>query len=291
MKLFKNLFRSLPTLLAPKIQNCLSCHRAIHRSNNHNAVLGIPHTDAMVRALRRSTNPFHDLCDTCLHSMPWIRSIRCPVCGRATGCPDCSRRGKDHTYFQQNRSAVAYSPQMRDWLAAYKYRGDERYLPLLGSMLLTAYYQLCGEQTRDNMPVKYDCITYVPVSPSRLQERGFNQAEQFARTLHAYTGIPVIALLQRNRHTVKQSMKSRGDRIEDMKDVFSLHIDSRQQLFSKLNLNHMTAQTQLRPIRILLIDDVYTTGSTVNACAKSLSELSNDLNTSILISSLTWARS
>ncbi|WP_152396363.1 ComF family protein [Paenibacillus guangzhouensis] len=166
-------------------------------------------------------------------------------------------------------------------MATYKYRGDERYLHLLGSMLLSAYYQLCSERYGSGAPARFDCITYVPVSPSRLQERGFNQAEQFARILHMFTGIPVLPLLQRNRHTLKQSMKSRGDRIEDMKDVFSLS----SQLSPDLRF------LSSKPIRILLIDDVYTTGSTVNACAKALGGLPNHLETSICISSLTWARS
>jgi len=261
----------------------LACDRPIHRSHQSRMIQGAPHAELVSRAIhqRRTSNPFHALCDACLHTIPWIHTIRCPVCGRAIGCPDCSRRGQDRTYFLQNRSAVAYSPQMREWLAAYKYWGDERFLHLLGSMLLSAYYQVCSERHGGGAPARFDCITYVPVSPSRLQERGFNQAEQFAHILHRYTGVPVIPLLQRNRHTVKQSMKSRMDRIEDMKDVFLLSPQ-----FSP-DLRLLSSGT----IRILLIDDVYTTGSTVNACAKALHGLSNHLEASIYITSLTWARS
>ncbi|MEH7087260.1 ComF family protein, partial [Neobacillus drentensis] len=224
-----------------------------------------------------------------LRQMAWIRTIRCQICGRATGCPDCTRRGPEMTFFQYNRSSVQYSPAMREWLAQYKYRGNERYLAILGRMTMFAYLQVLQQQCIAQQTPGIDCITFVPVSETRLQERGFNQAEQLARIVAQYAQVPVQSLLQRNRHTIKQSMKSRGDRIEDMKDVFSPDPNAIHQLHTLMDRRD-TKHSVSRSLRILLVDDVYTTGSTVNVCAQQLKSALDPIH-KVEIYSLTWARS
>ncbi|WP_144027431.1 ComF family protein [Paenibacillus selenitireducens] len=156
-------------------------------------------------------------------------------------------------------------------------------------MALFAYHQVLLQQLMYKQSPRIDLITYVPVSETRLQERGFNQAEQLARIVAQYAHVPVQSLLQRNRHTIKQSMKSRGNRIEDMKDVFSAVNNANHQLqslFKIRNPNNPDSQT----LRILLVDDVYTTGSTINACAHQLKKSIDPVH-KLEIYSLTWARS
>lgn len=206
-----------------------------------------------------------------------------------------------------NRSAVTYDAQMKEWLAQYKYRGNERYAPLLVEMMLRAYTMFHREvnvrmfdsrlRNAHNVPWSIHAVTSVPVSQERLRERGFNQAEVLARGLAASIKIPYFPLLERNRHTDKQSFKSRMDRLKDMEGVFGALQQAPEVLWSiskRGAANTGFPEEVLRilgPLRILLIDDIYTTGSTINACAKVLRGYESFLEMPIEIYSLTWARS
>lgn len=199
-------------------------------------------------------NPLR-VCDRCFQAIPWIREVECPVCGRGEECPDCRRVGT--RALVMNRSAVRYDDGMRELLAAYKYRGNERLRLLLGRMLVHAYglYMLDPALKKRG----FDCITFVPVSPERAAERGFNQAEQMAVVLGEQIGLPVVSLLSRQRHTGKQSKMSREERMENMRGAFAV-IPGRA-----AKLQRMVRRQKLR---ILIVDDVYTTGSTLTQCAE-----------------------
>lgn len=201
------------------------------------------------------------VCSGCWEAIPWILEVACSKCGRYENCADCTRR--QTTYYTQNRSAVRYDERMKDWLALYKYRGKERLRQVLGPMLLHAYHlhrhSPIASAVRE--PVA-EWISYVPLSHERLQERGFNQALQLAEELGKLTGLPVISLLKRTRHTDKQSFKARAARLDDLKGVFDVD------MIGLARMNAMTDKTGSH--RIYLIDDVYTTGSTLNECARTI---------------------
>ncbi|WP_165452654.1 ComF family protein [Paenibacillus thalictri] len=195
-----------------------------------------------------------NLCAACSSSIPWIREVKCPVCGRYEPCYDCDRRSD--TFFVHNRSAVKYDPMMKELLASYKYRGNERLRPLMGAMLMHAY--ALHKSVAPHNDVIW-AVTYVPLSETRLMERGFNQAQQMAEHLAECAKLPVFPLLRRARHTDKQSFKSRGDRLHDMRGAFIVEESTLQQL------------RELRKrgsVHLLIVDDVYTTGSTLNQCAE-----------------------
>lgn len=194
------------------------------------------------------------LCPGCFASIPWIKEVKCGVCGRYEECPDCKRRKE--TFFVMNRSAVQYDETMKGLLARYKYRGDERLQHLLGAMLLQAYNHYAKENVSSGG--KFDYITYVPLSPDRLKERGFNQAEQMAKAFGETLNLPVVSLLTRVRNTGKQSFKKRTERLSDLSGAFAPDPDG---------INRLKDRISDRPIRILVLDDVYTTGSTLNQCA------------------------
>ncbi|WP_052770098.1 ComF family protein [Paenibacillus sp. IHB B 3415] len=277
-------------LIAPSLPQCLFCGKRGRPSS------GLP-----------------GICISCHTGIPWIRCPRCLTCGRHVGCPDCSR-SREPVPIRCNRSAVAYTSEMRELLGQYKYRGNERLAPILGLMLDKAYAILQQEQSEGGRNASLagtssgklfsasksrfqtglwqaDLLVPVPVSSARLAERGFNQAEQLADVLSLRRGIPQLPLLIRTRHTGKQSFKSRSERLADMKHVFTGNTE--QKLLQRLDgqLESIAVRLQNRPLQIIIIDDIYTTGSTMRACAEALHRLIGDLGYAAEIYSLTWARS
>lgn len=230
------------------------------------------------------------LCPLCVSSIPWIRSIRCHRCGRAIGCPDCARAENLRRSFEMNRSAVGYDDLMREWLAVYKYRGKERMAPLLGSMLGTAYRALQRELTPSPQMIwQAAAITFVPVSEERYIERGFNQAERLAEVLSNEVRLPVIPMLMRTQHTEKQSYKSRKERVESMRNIFAVPEDASVYM-KKVQMN-LSLSDQPHPVHLILVDDVYTTGSTLEACSQAIKQWGEVNSIDFKIYTLTWARS
>jgi competence protein ComFC len=242
----------VPRLLSPHRLHCSYCHI---QKRNHEGMLG--------------------LCVQCMQTIPWIRNVECSVCGRYEACTDCERR--QLTHYVMNRSAVRYSSEMREWLARYKYRGDESLLPLLIEMLRFPFESL--QQFLSKSQKRFDCITYIPLSSERLAERGFNQAEQLSLGIGEAYNIPVFPLLKRVLHTGKQSYKTRGQRLNDLHNVFT---------FAEVEIessNSILKSKGSEPLHILIIDDVYTTGSTLNECASIIRQ-----HLHAQIYGLTWAR-
>lgn len=100
----------------------------------------------------------------------------------------------------------------------------------------------------------------VPLHRSRQRERQFNQAEEISRAIAEWTGLPVIRLLKRVRRTVTQTRLSRNQRMENLKGAFAIR--------TRWNMENPVAS--LEAPGVILVDDVFTTGSTVDACAKVL---------------------
>ncbi len=199
------------------------------------------------------------LCDLCYTCVEWIQIVSCSTCGRAIQCNDC--RIRSNTFFTLNRSAVNYNEAMRSYLIQFKYRGDERLHKLFGNMLIHAFH-LAMQARPDMKKAKFSLITYVPISQERQLERGFNQTEYLAKALSLYSGIPVVPILKRTVHKDKHSAKKRVHRLEDIGQVFELSLD-----LLEIKLNRL--QRNIEDIdMIFIVDDVYTTGSTINECAK-----------------------
>lgn len=240
---------ALRNLLAPERRECVICNGTVDGKEAGAARL--------------------ELCRRCYGHIPWIspEQIRCRQCGRAEPCPDCVRRSD--VYFVCNRSAVRYTEEMKEWLGRFKYRGDERLSRLWGEMMAGVLANLLAEYGLRRKHVA--CLTYVPLSPVRLAERGFNQTELIAQQLGRASGIPVKPLLIRTRHTGKQSYKSRAERLQDLQGAFAADPEA------------ATVTDAAKPV--ILIDDVYTTGSTMNECARAIAQTAN-----CSVFGLTWAR-
>jgi len=189
------------------------------------------------------------VCEECLKTLDLSGVFCCPLCHKDTFlgdyCDDCQ------PLFLDNHWAVT------------KY--DEQ--ALIGEIMHTFKYQYVEEleKTIDKMIKffleqhkieKIDCVTFVPLHGRRYVERGFNQAEKIAIILAKYLDKPVINLLKRSRYTKPQAKFNRKERLQNLKDAFDFNYKS-QDLGSK---------------NVLLVDDVFTTGSTMQECAKVLKE-------------------
>ncbi len=254
-------------LLAPAPAECLICNKPKRAGRNRDGLLpyGYPELPLLTASL----------CSNCLKAIPWMMRILCPICGRGVHCDDCSRRSGRS--FVINRSAVAYNPAMREWLALYKYRGKERLAPMLGEMLLPA----CWLLMRQMGGKRWDFITYVPISEERAMERGFNQAEEIAGHIAGRLGLDVVRTLKRTRHAGKMSFKTRRERMSEAETLFEMDGHSSRYI-------RQMGTDCGREIRILLVDDIYTTGSTAEACAHAIREGSGG---AAAIYVATWARS
>jgi len=229
--------------------------------------------------LPSSRSPAAGLCAVCYRGIPWIASPACLRCGRGTPCPDCRRRPVRH--FRFSRSAVAYTPRMKEWLAAYKFRGDERWADAFAHMLLNGY-RLLLDRLRETGAGRPHALAFVPLSGVRLRERGFNQAEQLALRLGRLVGLPVMDVLERNLHSDRQSWKARRERIAGLKGAYRLSETGRRIKMEGLCRKGAPARGSLR---IAVVDDVYTTGTTLDECARVLVE---ELGAEVF--GLTWGR-
>jgi competence protein ComFC len=192
------------------------------------------------------------ICRECEESFEELKGALCKICGRRLQgldpqfidgemCYDCIRWEKDPEWegvLSRNISLYAYNKFLQELIARYKYRGDY--------ILANVFKQ----KIKRNIEIlKPDLIIPIPLSPERLYERGFNQAE----ALITSTGQTPSHLLTRN-HTEKQSKKSREERIH-LSEIFQI---SSSATFEAKN--------------ILLIDDIYTTGSTLRHAALPLKQ-------------------
>ncbi|MFF2092607.1 ComF family protein [Paenibacillus sp. NPDC058174] len=294
--------------LGPNAVSCTFCGQMI-REGSSSSRNGLP--SELPKSFIRS------VCHNCLNDIPWLLRPKCRICGRGIICGDCARR--TNAYFVANRSAVHYTSEMREWLAQYKYRGNEQLEPLLAEMMVPAYHAVTKlaaarialqHPSLHNSPksstasmdeFRWDAVTYVPVSSERAEERGFNQAERFAERIARQFQIPLVNLLYRDRHSEKQSFQSRSERMRNTQRLFRAlpeGLAHLSQLAAEPSAGERTASLQSGNIsearqrrrnrQILLIDDIYTTGSTIQSCSESIHR---NAPFPLDIYALTWARS
>lgn len=193
------------------------------------------------------------ICSACRDQIEPISSPICKGCGRARKldepliCSDCAQIEEEERVC--NRSVVRYSAWAKQTLQVYKYRGQERLAIPLGNWMA----EVARTHFRSN---RFAAITFVPLHISRLQQRGFNQSERLAKEIGKRMSLPVVPLLERTRATPSQSQRGRLERLSALQDAFQL---------SQKELGSVIANQE-----ILLVDDVYTTGTTLRECAKPL---------------------
>ncbi len=186
------------------------------------------------------------LCPSCLARIPRVESPLCALCGDAISGADLCARCRVHPLtIERVRSVYFFERELREAMHRLKYRGQTALAEPLGEAM--AEYWL-----RDPAPPA-DVVVPVPLHDARLRERGHNQASLLARVVADVTGLRFEErALVRCRATATQVGLGVGERRENVAGAFQCR------------------EGALAGERVLLIDDVCTTGATLDAAAAAL---------------------
>jgi competence protein ComFC len=196
------------------------------------------------------------VCAPCWQRVRFIKPPFCERCGlpfegEITAPFQCGNCRDMEFCFQSARSAVLTGEVILDVIHRYKYQQALWFEPFLADLLAR---QAAPELARGH----WDLIVPVPLHAAKRRERGFNQAGRLADQLGRATGIPVRpTLLRRVKPAESQTRLSRAQRAVNVRGAFVA--SSRRKL-------------EGRP-RVVLVDDVFTTGATTSACAGALREI------------------
>lgn len=185
------------------------------------------------------------LCDKCVSEIEFLDGFVCEKCGEKLDknlmiCDLC----KDRDYvFDKNYSACYYTDVPAKIVKSFKFHSRKYYAEYIAKIMHEKL--TCFEGV--------DIITFVPLSKSRTRERGFNQAEEIAKELEKLTGIKCESLLLKTKEGKHQAKLNQKDRLENLKNSFDFVTN---------------AKTIVKNKTILIVDDVFTTGTTLNECSK-----------------------
>lgn len=189
------------------------------------------------------------ICPGCMKKLSWVRRPTCKKCGKEVisstveYCFDCS---KGRRTFDWGAALINYDEIASRSMAAIKYKNKREYLDFYSQ----AMYRKLGKRL---LSMNADVLVPIPVHPSRLRTRGFNQAQELALGLSTLLGISVDShILKRSKKTAPQKGLDPAARLKNLEQAFTVgpippHIRS-----------------------VILIDDIYTTGSTIEACTRVL---------------------
>lgn len=193
------------------------------------------------------------LCDTCVRNLKWANGRTCSLCGKILQadygsdlCTDCEAGGH---VFRKGFCCVEYGPAERELMHQFKYR-DKAYI---GRKLAEIMHDRIEPEN-----LNPDLILPVPMFRRKEKKRGYNQAAVLAESLAKFMGVPCDRkLLVRGVETEAMSGLGVSERRRNIQNAFSVR---------RVKIEKPAGKT------ILLVDDIYTTGSTADACASVLLE-------------------
>ena len=204
--------------------------------------------------VRLSSEPV--CCPACLKKIPFISEPYCMCCGRPLSkkeqefCFDCSRRKRSYS---GGISLAVYEGLWKDSVVRFKFHKREEYA--------SWYAEQAVKLFEDRLRVlNADTIAAVPMHERKVRKRGYNQAESFAYELSVRTGIPLVkGVLLRTRFTMPQKELNDIARLQNLTMAFAVD----EEKLAAYKKDHAFK-------RVILVDDIYTTGSTMEACARLL---------------------
>ena len=190
------------------------------------------------------------LCEECFAKIVFNRGGCCYHCGRAMGTEHdsiCMNCAEIKPCFKEGISLLAYNTIERSFIHALKYN--------YGSYLKKDLLLLLEHEADRLESLKNATFVPVPLHFLRNWKRGYNQSEWIAKALQRYCGGEILSLLKRKINTPSQTSLTRSERKKNVENAFTL------------------AKKTIDPEKTyVLVDDVFTTGATLNACAKVLHE-------------------
>ena len=255
----QGLFKRLGAIIRDAVfpARCSSCGTLFH---------GGPAPQTKVADCRNPTDGFDDelaefICPDCRRQFRQTPPPICTLCGRFFDSPHgvdhvCGRCFKEPFDFDEARSAGVYDHALKALICSYKYQGRVELAAPLARLLWHTLLRHWDLETIDG-------IIPVPLHGRRLRQRGFNQAELMLRRwpelarrhgLNLKKETLITGVLIRHRHTRPQTGLDRRQRAANLHRAFRL-----------------TDPGAIQGRRLLLVDDVLTTGATANACARALS--------------------
>ncbi|TCT44874.1 ComF family protein [Martelella mediterranea] len=203
-------------------------------------------------ACGRQTGTHAAVCVSCWGHIRFIEQPYCPVLGTpfshdlGPGIISAAAIANP-PQFDRLRSAAFYSGPVRNLVQSLKYRDNTHLAIMMARWMLRA---------EDDMLKNCDGIVAIPLHRNRRLSRRFNQSAELARRLAQLTGKPFLpGLLLRTRSTKQQVGLTRNARQDNVRGAFTIARNRENSIFGK---------------KVVLIDDVYTTGATVSAAAKAL---------------------
>ncbi len=187
----------------------------------------------------------YNLCAECISGMSFVFGHHCLNCGViiSSEADYCLRCKREQFLFDKNRSPVLYDGNAKKIVLGLKF-GKKKYLAnIMATMMVDAYIG-------DNMSA--EIIVPVPMSKEERKRRGFNQAELIANIIGEKLNLPVLPALLKTKNTSEQKQLTRQERAENLKGAFECNV------------------SEVKGRKILLVDDVLTTGQTADSCTKTL---------------------
>lgn len=191
-------------------------------------------------------------CPSCYKKVKRVKQPYCYQCGkplrsaRQEYCSDCKKRKKS---FDRGFSVVEYDAVTAPSILAIKYKNQREFLEVYGWLAKKQYQDILK-----NLPI--DSIIPVPLAKGKKRKRGFNQAELFGKEISRWLGVPLnLKLLIRKKETAALKTLSPLERRAVLKKVFC-----------------WKEEAYRGEKAVLLVDDIYTSGATADACARVLKE-------------------
>ena len=198
-------------------------------------------------------DPVPFFCQPCWNRIEPIRLPCCPRCAHPFPSPHALAHSPEHLCgpcrkhppaYHRAWTPYAYQSPLKEAIGLLKYRGKTHLAPALAHLIVQTH----------PAPSNVDVLIAVPLHPDRLREREYNQALLLAHHLGRQWNLPVlIDALRRTRPTPPQTSLTRRERLKNLRRCFAVATPS-----------------AVEGKNTLLVDDVFTTGTTVNECAKAL---------------------
>lgn len=184
-------------------------------------------------------------CSRCQEKIKYIGENSCSHCGRVTPYPInfCDSCIEKNVFFDRALSVFDYQPPISDLIQNFKYKNKRYFATYFAEEL----YLLCKAKNLD-----FDIITFVPMHEERQKERGYNQAEILANKLSLKLGASVCNCIKKTKLTERQATLSLNERLKNLSSSFKVD------------------KGVVKDKKVLLVDDVLTTGATAETLSKLL---------------------